>query len=226
MDQDIIMDDMQISALQTTEPTLSPTPGETAPLTEGESESPTSSPTTMPTVSDVTNCPSQESTPSELSSGGPVMLARSSTLCILTKATSVDGDLTKISPVALSYDGGDWEKAAGDIATSLLYGQEFGDYTDGSHITLPALDDEDARYYITSYSRGDVNERDKLARFFETATFGTTSNDLASWDKGDLTTETAKEWVSECNTTLVVDSFFHDGHVSLPNELCLNKRLF
>ena len=43
------------------------------------------------------------------------MLTRSSTLCILTKATPSDDGLTNIAPVALSYDSEDWEAAAGDL---------------------------------------------------------------------------------------------------------------
>jgi len=192
---EIVLDDLQISSYETDEPTHSPTPGETEPSTEADSESPTSSPTTRPTVATVTSCPIDESTPSEISSG-PVMLARSSSLCVLTKAiVELDGNLTGIAPVALSYDGGDWENAAGDFSTALLRGQEFGDYSVGSHITLPDLPTNQT-YYLTSYSRH-VSETDKLARLLETATFGTTAKDLANWTKGDLTTATAKEWIQD-----------------------------
>jgi hypothetical protein len=52
------------------------------------------------------------------------MLARSSSLCVLTKAVSdSNGTLSSIAPVALSYDGGAWEKAAGEFAMKLLYSQ-------------------------------------------------------------------------------------------------------
>ena len=62
------------------------------------------------------------------------MLERSSALCVLTKA-NVDelGELTLIAPMALSYDSGDWEIAAGDYATKLLQGETFGTYNIGSH---------------------------------------------------------------------------------------------
>jgi len=187
---DLVVDDLQISSYQTESPTASPSAGETALLTVGETDSPTISPTTMPTVSTITTCPIDESTPTEISSG-PVMLARSSSLCILTKAIDAGGALSNIAPVALSYDGGDWEIAAGNFATSLLYGQDFGDYNDGSHITLPALNhNESEKYYLTSYSHN-VSEVDKVARLLETATFGTTAGDLESWAES----LTSKEWI-------------------------------
>jgi len=195
LEYEIVVDDLQISSYETESPTQAPTPGETEPVTEGGSESPTSSPTTRPTVGTLTSCPVDELTPSEIPSG-PVMLARSSSLCVLTKALpEFDGSLTDIAPVALSYDGGDWENAAGDFATILLYGKEFGNYAEGSHITLPDLNDNE-KYYLTSYSH-DVSETNKWARLLETATFGTTAQNLDDWTEHALTTTTAKEWIQE-----------------------------
>ena len=105
----------------------------------------------MPTVSTITSCPSADSVPTEIPSG-PVKLARSEFLCVLTKAVpDSNGALSLIAPVALSYDNGAWEKAAGEFAMKLLYGQEFGDYSDGSQITLPDLNNT-GKYYLTSYS--------------------------------------------------------------------------
>ena len=111
------------------------------------------------------------------------------------KAVSVEGNLTNISPVALSYDDGDWENAAGDFATALLHGQEFGDYAAGSHITLPDLGMNEG-YFLTSFSHS-VSETDKVARFLETSTFGTTAGDLAAWDNVALTTATIKQWIQD-----------------------------
>jgi hypothetical protein len=195
LEYEIVVDDLYISSYKTEAPTQAPTAGETEAPTENDSESPTSFPTTRPTVATATSCPINESTPSEIPSG-PVILAHSDTLCILTKAAlGINGTLTGIAPVALSYDGGDWETAAGDFATALLYGKEFGDYMAGSQITLPELPTNE-RYYLTSYSHH-VSETDKLARLLETATFGTTAQDLADWSKGALTTTTAKKWIQE-----------------------------
>ena len=147
----------------------------------------------MPTVSSLTFCPTEESNPTEIPSG-PVMLARSNSLCILTKAVVADatGKLTNIAPVALSYDGRAWEKAAGEFAMKVLYGQNFGDYSDsGSQITLPGLNDS-GKYYLTSYNHT-ISEADKVARLLETGTFGTTAKDLASFSA--LTATTAKQWI-------------------------------
>jgi hypothetical protein len=186
------IDDLQISKVQTTTipPTLSPTTKATEPENE-VSDTPTHSPTSMPTVSTATSCPNELFTPVEIPSG-PVMLARSSLLCILTKAIrDPNGTLSGIAPVALSYDGGVWEKAAGEFAFKLLNGQEIGDYSTGSQLTLPILNDT-SKYYLTSYSHT-ISEADKVARLLETATFGTTAQDIAS--VGTLTAESAKQWI-------------------------------
>jgi hypothetical protein len=120
------------------------------------------------------------------------MLALSSSLCVLTKAIAdPNGTLSDIVPVALSYDGRAWEKAAGEFAMRLFYGQEIGDYSGGSQLNLPGLNDT-GKYYLTSYSHS-VSEADKVARLLETATFGTTAQDLSSF--GTLTEATAKAWI-------------------------------
>ena len=158
-------------------------------------------PTAMPTISSLTFCPNEESIPTEIPSG-PVMLARSNSLCILTKAVVADstGKLSSIAPVALSYDGRAWEKAAGEFAMKLLYGQDFSDYANsGSQITLPGLNDS-GKYYLTSYNRT-ISEADKVARLLETGTFGTMTKDLASFPT--LTEATAKQWIiDQMNTNI------------------------
>lgn len=155
----------------------------------------------MPTISLLTFCPNEESIPTEIPSG-PVMLARSNSLCILTKAVVADsaGKLSNIAPVALSYDGRAWEKAAGEFAMKLLYGQDFSDYANsGSQITLPGLNGS-GKYYLTSYNRT-ISEADKVARLLETGTFGTMAKDLASFPT--LTEATAKQWiVDQMNTNI------------------------
>ena len=121
------------------------------------------------------------------------MLARSDFLCVLTKAVSdANGTLSNVAPVALSYDGQDWELAAGDFVATSLYGQDFGDFVAGSQITLPDLN-ADEKYYLTSYSHT-VGETDQVARFLETATFGTTAQDLEQWtDPFDIAS--ARDWI-------------------------------
>ena len=192
-EQELVVDDFQISSFQSEAPTSSPTPGATEEQAD-ETQAPSTSPTQMPTVSSLTSCPIEDSIATEIPSG-PVKLARSGTLCVLTKAVpDVDGvTLSSVSPVALSYDGGDWEKAAGDFATRLLYGQEFGDYTDGTQITLPDLTDG-GKYYLTSYSPTELTGDEKVARFLESATFGATMADIKSFG-GTLTNEAARQWI-------------------------------
>jgi uncharacterized protein (DUF1501 family)/uncharacterized protein (DUF1800 family) len=199
-DYDIVVDDLQISKYQTEAPTKAPTPPPTDSviLDNEETTAPTTSPTSSPTVSVALSCPDEELSPTEVPSG-PVMLVRSNALCILTKAIpdANDGSLSSIAPVALSYDGNDWEAAAGDFAMTLLHGQDFGHYGEGSQIFLPVLDDG-VKYYLTSYSHtmGDV---DQVAKLLEAATFGPTAANLQAWNdsKGSFTKENAKLWIQE-----------------------------
>jgi len=187
---DIVMDDMKISAAGTDAPTYAPTlfPTETGVITTPK---PTVPPTSMPTVATVTDCPGDTTGPMEVAAG-PIMLAKSNSLCILTKAVvDANGAMSSIAPVARSYDGQAWEKSAGEFATMLLYGQEFGDYTSGSQITLPELDGG-SKYFLTSYSYS-LSEENTVARMLETATFGTTLSDLENWVQGT----TFVDWVDD-----------------------------
>lgn len=186
---DIVMDDMKISAAGTESPTYAPTlfPTATGVILTPK---PTVQPTSMPTVVTITECPGDTSAPVAIPAG-PIMLAKSNSLCILTKAVlDANGVMTKIAPVARSYDGQPWEKAAGDFSAILLHDQEFGDYDSGSQITLPHLDDG-AEYFLTSYTYT-LSEENTVARLLETATFGTTLNDLAAWEAQGMD---AAKWV-------------------------------
>jgi len=203
----IEVDDVQVSELVTLAPTLAPTDSPTE-FVEEETSSPTVAPTAMPTLSTTTACPPIGEY-IELPAG-PVMLERSSTLCIITKAdVDSSGTQTEIAPVARSSNGGNWEKHAGEFAEALLYGKSFGDYDQGSQITLPALAPAQ-KYFIASYVDStarrltEVDEEKKaVARLMQHGTFGTTLSDLEGWTKGPVTKESAAEWVNEqMNVTL------------------------
>jgi hypothetical protein len=197
----IEIDDVQISEKSTLPPSLSPTLAPTDDVV-AETLSPTKVPTGMPTLATVTKCPPVGQY-IELFAG-PVMLERSSTLCIITKANVDSGGIqSEIAPVARSFNGGDWEKHAGDFAEALLYGQQFGDYVQGCQINLPELA-PGQKYFITSYIDSAARrlntvdeEKRAVARLLEQATFGTTLTDLNDWTKGPVTKETAAEWVKE-----------------------------
>eukprot|EP00804_Cyclotella_cryptica_P014145 CCRYP_005584-RA/>CCRYP_005584-RA protein AED:0.03 eAED:0.03 QI:259/1/1/1/0.94/0.9/20/117/3951 len=191
---DIIMDDIHISTVNTPAPSFMSTPSPTEETADSTS-TPTSKPTFMPTVATVTICPDVGSD-SLTVSPGPVMLSKSDALCILTKAVKdVDGSLSNIAPVARSYDGRAWEPSSGEFATQLLQGIQFGDFSAGTQIDLPELAAGE-QYYLTSYSYNS-SQRDAIARFLETTTFGTTTRDLAAWDKGPVTKDTVAEWIHE-----------------------------
>ena len=191
---DIVMDDVQISTISTKEPSLTPTFTPTE-YTPDVTNSPTTHPTSLPTVTSITSCPDAE-TASIIVSAGPIMLAKSDLLCILTKAVQQsDGTLSNIAPVARSYDGRAWEPSAGDFAERLLHNTEFGDYNTGTQLNLPELSAGE-KYYLTSYSY-DIDEESEVARLLESATFGTRAEDLLSWNKGIATADAASQWIQE-----------------------------
>jgi hypothetical protein len=192
---DIVMDDLQITAVSTEAPSVMVTAAPTDD-TPDVTNAPTSQPTSMPTVATVTNCP-DVGAGSVTISPGPVMLGKSNNLCILTKAVAgTDGSLSNIAPVARSYDGSAWEKSAGEFATQLFQGtDEFGDYSAGTQMILPVLGSGE-QYYLTSYSYS-ISQEDSVARLLESATFGTTATELAAWDKGDVTKSSVSAWIQE-----------------------------
>lgn len=191
---DIVMDEMHITTVGTLTPSFISTPAPTDD-TSNVTSTPTSKTTLMPTVATVTKCP-KVGFGSLTISPGPIMLGKSNSLCILTKAIEeFDGSLAKVAPVARSYDGRAWERSPGEFATHLFQGVVFGYYTKGTQINLPELAAGE-RYYLTSYSYA-MSHNDTLARLLETATFGTTVADLAAWARGNLTKDTVSEWIHE-----------------------------
>jgi hypothetical protein len=104
------------------------------------------------------------------------------TLCTLSSASLNNNSVvTSLIPLARSYDGFDWERAAGDFATSFYRNQSWTcDYNSSScQITLPSLQNG-MRYRIASYNRS-LSQRDEIARFLETTTFGVTQVELAQF---------------------------------------------
>lgn len=192
---------VQIAEKTTYAPTITPTSSPTDLIDAGTS-SPTEVPTAMPSLSNAMACPQVADGYVELLPG-PVMLQRSSTMCIITKAdVDANGTKTEVAPVARSSNGGDWEKHAGEFAESLLYDQEFADYDVGCQISLPVLA-PGQKYFIASYADSSRRlsavdeERKKLAHLLEQATFGTTLSALNEWTKGPVTNETVAEWIKE-----------------------------
>lgn len=193
-DWDIVMDEIHIAPGNTQAPSLLSTPPPTDNIPD-PTKFPSTHPTSLPTVASVTSCPHPDA-PSISVSAGPIMLAKSDFLCILTKARKEsDGTLSHIAPVARSYDGRAWEPSAGEFATQLLHEIDFGDYNTGTQINLPELAAEET-YHLTSYSY-DIDEESQVARLLESATFGARADDLSAWDKGAVTTETVSEWIKE-----------------------------
>lgn len=177
----LLVDNIQITQRTTSAPTPSPTFSPTKSKNTGPTSQPTKK-TDAPTTTNVLSCPSVGDNPIFIPSGS-VMLqpATNLTLCTLTKVvtSSETGDSFSI-PIARSYDGNSWEKAAGEYAASFFVNQGILCYESGCQINLPHLD-SGSQFNLASYSYS-LSKSDEAARFLETATFGITQSQLDAFE--------------------------------------------
>jgi hypothetical protein len=105
------------------------------------------------------------------------IISRSSpnTLCTLTKVINTNG-VEKVVPLGRSYSSHDWEVSAGDVAGEIFKSGEFPCYEIGCQVHLPKLKSGE-RYELTAFSHS-LSEKDEIARFLETATYGITDEDI------------------------------------------------
>jgi hypothetical protein len=140
---------------------------------------------------------------SKLLSSGPVHIQKSpqGILCTLTAASYNESKLTSILPLARSYDGFEWERAAGVFATEFYRNNSWSCDSVSCQIVLPQLPNN-MTYRLASYTHS-LAPRDEIARFLETTTFGVTQSDLESFFNitengnitGDLKARMAR-WIS------------------------------
>ena len=131
-----------------------------------------------------------------LAQGGTleVTLSATDSLCTLTEVQtdSSSGEDNQIIPVARSYNGREWESAAGEKASSIFASPGSlvcSDVTSKCTISLPAPG-ANARFVLTSYGRS-VSQRNEVARFLDQNTFGVTTDDLDVLDVADWTSNPA-----------------------------------
>ena len=82
----------------------------------------------------------------------------------------------KIIVIANSFGGNDWQSSASMYATEIFRDNEIMSYASGCQLNLPDISD-DLRYELEHRSYT-LSQRDELARFLESATFGVTTADL------------------------------------------------
>ena len=126
---------------------------------------------------------------------GHIMINNSlnSTLCTLVKAeTSSTSGKTKLTPIARSHDGYDWEKAAGDYALTFFLGNDLSCYKSKCQLNIPMFKGNEE--FLLSTSAHSLSEVNEYARFLETATFGTTQADL---DALNLSEKNVKQSIAE-----------------------------
>jgi len=165
-------------------------------------------------------CPKPDGTPIFLTQGSIIIQrALPGTLCTLTTASFNNNSIvTSIIPLARSYDGYEWERAAGNFATD-FYRKQSWTYLDNNsdnsslsscQIILPTLP-KGMVYRIASYSRS-LSARDEIARFLEMTTFGITQIELTQFynitndsnNNNQTLLNRMARWVSrQMNTSLV-----------------------
>ena len=199
----LLVDDIKMSQRTT----LPPTPFPTLSPTKGKNVGPTSQPTVKtdaPTTTNIISCPLVGNSPVALDSGSFMLKIATTTLCALNKAiTSPEtGDVTLI-PIARSYDGNEWEQAAGEYASSLFTDNGILCYDEGCQVNLPVLGDNSQ--YLLSTSAHSLSEKDEYARFLETTTFGITESQLDEFEASSMSVEEKiTSWLSDqMNTTSV-----------------------
>jgi len=172
----LLIDNVEITQKTTFAPTPSPTFYPTVPKTDAPTSKPTFQ-TEAPTVLAIL-CPSINESNVEISSGKTMLYAsETGSLCTVTKVVQSDDGKDNIIPIARSYDGLLWESAAGEYAASIFHEKPILCYAKGCQIELPPIESSNEAYIVstTTYS---LPERDQLARFLETATYGVRSDDL------------------------------------------------
>ena len=184
-DRILLVDNIQISQRTTSPPTPMPTFSSTESKVSGPTNKPTRG-TYAPSTANIVSCPPVGSNPLALDAGTVMLQIMDTSLCTLTRhATSADGNVIH-TPIARSYDGNDWEQSAGELADT-LFGRPILCYDRGCQISLPEADV--GSQYVLSSSSYSLSDRDKYARFLETASFGTTEEQLDALTSSPNSTE-------------------------------------
>ncbi len=130
-------------------------------------------------------------------------------LCTLSKAVTSESGEVALTPIARSYGNYPWEQAAGEYAASLFRDEKIMCYTNGCQIKLPPLVENGAEYYLSSFSYS-LSETNEYARFLETATFGTTDEQLDAFESSPNSVEVdITTWISNHMNASIVPITSH-----------------
>ena len=166
--------------------TASPTNSPTVPGTASPTGSPTFKPT-GPTFAPTLR-PTMVATPlppvGETSTIGDgvvsVALSAANTLTTLSRVNvDEEGIESSVVPIARSYNSNDWEKAAGRIVRNTMFDDSWWCHDSACENNLPMLGDGQLyKLTTTTASLRSLEGKSECARFFESATFGTSTEDL------------------------------------------------
>ncbi len=201
----LLVDNIQMSQRTTSPPTQAPTFSPT----KAKNSGPTSQPTTKtdaPTTTNIVSCPPVGTSPFGVEPGS-VMLNQSDALCTLTKNIVSDSGSASV-PIAISYENNPWEKSAGEFAASLFAYEDILCYSNGCQIHLPSLGVGES-YALTSLDYS-LTDEEEYARFLETATFGTTQEQLDAFERSSATVyDYIVNWISDQMNSTITPSTSH-----------------
>mmetsp|Transcript_31842 Transcript_31842/g.73213 ORF Transcript_31842/g.73213 Transcript_31842/m.73213 type:complete len:3134 (+) Transcript_31842:2040-11441(+) len=220
----LIVDDLKISARTTMAPTKAPTYTPTGEETVVPTVVPTEA-TEAPTTSAIAPPPVDDKLEMD---AGPTMIefAPVGTLSMVTKEVyDKFGKIMATVPIARSYDGNVWEPAAGEFAAKLFYDGGIHCYTNGCQLSVPrggrmsrrraigaphSKGEASERYFLSSFAYS-TSGRNELARFLESTTFGTTTEELDALEEvdGGSTIDKISDWVSDQMDLSVVPMTSH-----------------
>ena len=102
----------------------------------------------------------------------------------------MSSDGKKVAPVARSYDGNEWETSAGNFTSISIVCE-----SQSCSLVLPSLiENEEYKVEILDYT---LSRKDEIARFLEQSTFGTTLDDLNSFDANVPTDNAIGNWIKD-----------------------------
>ena len=106
--------------------------------------------------------------------------APKNTLVVLARRTS----RINYIPVSRSYDGNDWEAAAGIHSNlSIFCGRDVSSGIRKCQLPIPVASND--VYFITKY-RNEISDKARVARFLERSTFGPTLSEINAFDETSL----------------------------------------
>ena len=214
-----------LSASPSWSPSTNPSSGPSLKFSEIPSKTPSGFPSTQPSLSIAPSwsralaCGENESLILS-SSGGTIGIAKSQAVCVLNKVTGpqnaaggrflIEASSASFAPVARSYEGNDWEAAAGFHGSIAI---TCDDSTSICELRLPPLKNGES-YQLQGLAAHLYSERDQVARFLEKATFGASPADIDKIATNSRIVSWVRDQMSENTTPATYHRVFYRSYLN------------